>query len=114
VEKKLFFPGIVEQRWVCYAWCLDSNSIMVFDPCSLKYPPNGVVMMHKQIVSAIKSVMEEVGRKFILSWEHEWKAGSVTMLNMAVGADQWYVRIAHPLSFFFFGCCCLCCMQFDI
>jgi hypothetical protein len=75
---------------------------MVFDPCSLKYTPNGVVMMHKQIASAIKSVMEEVGRKFMMSWEHERKAGSVMMLNMAVGEDQWYVRITDSISLSFF------------
>jgi hypothetical protein len=63
-------------------------------------------MMHKQIASAIKSVMEEVGRKFMMSWEHEWKAGSVTMLKMEVGADQWYVRITDSISLFF-ECCCL-------
>lgn len=85
----MYFPGIVEQRWVCSAWCLQLNSIMVFDPCSLKSPPNRVVMVHKQVASAIKAVMEEVGSKFMMSWDHDWKVASVITLKMAVGADQW-------------------------
>lgn len=62
---------------------------MVFDPCSLKSPPNRVVMVHKQVASAIKAVMEEVGSKFMMSWDRDWKVASVITLKMAVGADQW-------------------------
>lgn len=29
---QVFFPALLEHRWVCYVWCLCDNLILAFDP----------------------------------------------------------------------------------
>jgi hypothetical protein len=86
---KFLFPGLVEHRWVCYAWCLDDNSVTVFDPVVLRSSPCDVDIMHKQIVSAFKWVMGELVCKLIPLWDHDWKGATVSLARMSCEFEKW-------------------------
>ncbi|CAO2184928.1 unnamed protein product [Urochloa humidicola] len=64
----IFFPAIVNQRWVCYVWDLHENEVIVYDPNS----SNQTIAAHSDVVQKLGVAMEQCAKYLFEGWERSW------------------------------------------
>ncbi|KAL6599166.1 hypothetical protein ACP70R_046030 [Stipagrostis hirtigluma subsp. patula] len=68
----IFFPGIVNQRWVCYAWDLAGHEVVVYDPLIHEDQGGSAQPFHRHVVSLISDAMTECSKLFFTGWSYSW------------------------------------------
>ncbi|KAL6639320.1 hypothetical protein ACP70R_023050 [Stipagrostis hirtigluma subsp. patula] len=49
----VFFPGIVNQRWVCYAWDLEGHEVVVYDPLLHEEVGGSGQSFHRHVITLL-------------------------------------------------------------
>ncbi|TVU05969.1 hypothetical protein EJB05_49155 [Eragrostis curvula] len=80
----IFFPLLLVHRWVCYAWDLTRNEIVVFDPCALTGKADVIGPWHSHVVSMLKIGMAFAARNLFVGWDHSWDDPAVKMFRTDV------------------------------
>ncbi|KAL6653009.1 hypothetical protein ACP70R_011934 [Stipagrostis hirtigluma subsp. patula] len=77
----MFFPALVNQRWVCYVWNLDENEVSVYDPLLLDEDGCGSVSLHSSIVARLHSAMQLCADYFFDGWTFTCEEPRIDMLH---------------------------------
>ncbi|RLN24563.1 hypothetical protein C2845_PM07G01500 [Panicum miliaceum] len=75
--RMLFFPGILEHRWVCYAWQMDINEITVFDPAFEDSSSNSSKFASREVVMKLKEAMHTVATTYYDGWDVDFSSARV-------------------------------------
>jgi len=72
-----FFLVILQQRWVCFAWNLDCNKIVVFDPACDNRTVLSRQSIYTKVVDMLKSTLTCVMPILYRGWDHDWSAANI-------------------------------------
>ncbi|XP_021311418.1 uncharacterized protein LOC8070423 [Sorghum bicolor] len=61
--KFLFFPVLLQHRWVCFAWRMDDNTIIVYDPFFSSRCHTFTLSYYEHVANLLKSAMAIVADK---------------------------------------------------
>lgn len=79
---QIFFPALLQHRWVCYAWDTEHSNITVFDPWLSPELVDDLEEVHCQVVCAIKRAMLDVSNHLFEGCNYQWEYESVVLLRM--------------------------------
>jgi len=98
---QLFFPALLQYRWVCYVWCLENNVIFVFDPSYAMSTPDSTVESHERTCYLLKLAMRTVSRTMFQGWHNEWTSAELrimTWLDRSVPWWAFYLNTSWPAN----------------
>lgn len=68
----MFFPVLLQYRWVCFAWHMHDNTIVVYDPCSSSKNICAPQNSYETIAKLLKYAMMLVSSTFFHRWHNDW------------------------------------------
>ncbi|OQU78177.1 uncharacterized protein LOC8076993 isoform X1 [Sorghum bicolor] len=70
--KIFFFPALLQHRWVCFAWRISDNTIVVYDPYYSSSCRTFTTAYYQRVANILKSAMSMVSRHILNGWRHPW------------------------------------------
>ncbi|CAN6283948.1 unnamed protein product [Urochloa humidicola] len=100
--KMVFFPARLLDRWVCYAWRVDVDTMLVFDPLLCFGDANAILEFHEQTFKLLRDALAEVQGLLPSGWFVSGRKPSFQLVNV----DDGFVRKNRSGL----GCLYFCCM----
>ncbi|XP_021319721.1 uncharacterized protein LOC8070917 isoform X2 [Sorghum bicolor] len=87
--KILFFPALLQHRWVCFAWRMSDNTIVVYDPFYSSTCPTFTTAFYQRIANILKSAMTRVSRVILSGWPLPWNEARVEIFYHGQSQFKW-------------------------
>jgi len=101
----VYFPFLMEHRWVCYAWAIRDQKVVVFDPSSTYVPLSQREMMHGHVVDVLKRALRKVVFMYCPQRNYQWESLSCEIFPFELERDLCVNRSGIMCAYF--------CLAFD-
>ncbi|OQU80394.1 hypothetical protein SORBI_3007G120650 [Sorghum bicolor] len=71
-SKIMFFPVLLQYRWVCFAWRLGDNTSVVYDPCCSSNISGAPHIAYEAVTKLLKSAMSMLSTTLFPWWINDW------------------------------------------
>lgn len=99
--KLMFFPALLQCRWVCFVWSVENNVISVFEPSYGVPVPDSRVEAIERSCFLLKLVMHTLSRSVFHGLSHEAMSADMRLLTLSdIYASFCFNRSGALCSFF--------------
>ena len=88
---QIFFPCLLEHRWVCYVWRIEDNSVLVFDPSRSFVADVEQNNSHSYASLALRNVLKAVAEEYFIGWHNDWDCFKTSVRLVPFCGDTWLV-----------------------
>ena len=64
---------LLQYRWVCFAWRMHDNTIVVYDPCISAQAYTVALTSYEHVAKLLKSAMMLVSTTIPQGWRYDWE-----------------------------------------
>jgi len=88
---QLFFPVLLQYPWVCFAWRMHDNTIVVYDPCISAQAYTVALTSYEHVAKLLKSAMMLVSTTIPQGWRYDWEDARLEVFHDHACIPTWLV-----------------------